>query len=115
MDLSWESPSSNGGSDITHYSIEMADLDCDQYHKVGSAIATKFTITSLVEGKEYNIRVRALNVIGESEPTALAQPVIPREILGMKIHFFDFIYSFGHYVYNPAIPYSFRYMVVQQY
>lgn len=88
VDLSWEPPSTNGGSDVTHYSVEMADVGWDHYHKVGSAIATKFTVTSLVEGKEYNIRVKALNAVGESEPAMLTQPVIPKEVLGMSQFYF---------------------------
>lgn len=43
---------------------------------------TKHNITGLQEGKEYIIRVKAVNKIGESEPSNVPEAVSPKDILG---------------------------------
>ena len=84
VELTWDKPLSDGGSEISSYAVELSENDLPQYHKVGSTMATKFTITSLVEGKMYNIRIKAVNTIGESEPVFLSEPVVPKDIFGKK-------------------------------
>lgn len=83
VDLSWDKPTEDGGSQITAYTIELANPDHpDQFHKVGSTSSTKYTVVCLQDGLAYRIRIKAVNSVGESEPSVIPDAVIPKEILG---------------------------------
>lgn len=54
----------------------------DRYHKVTTITATRYNITGLQDGKSYDFRVKAVNKIGESEPSSVPEHVTPKDILG---------------------------------
>ena len=72
--VSWESPSSNGGSDITRYTVQWKEAadNWDTPADVSSATttATTHTISRLSLGTEYSVRVVATNSIGDGPPSA---------------------------------------------
>jgi uncharacterized repeat protein (TIGR02543 family) len=64
--LSWNAPSSNGGSTLTGYVIE-ASTDSSTWTEVGTTNATtrQLSVTSLLNGTSYVYRVRATNSSGD--------------------------------------------------
>lgn len=81
--LTWNKPSFDGGSPVTGYIIEMSNPESpENFYKVSMTKSIKYIVTSLQEGREYRIRIRAVNKIGESEATDLPEPVVPKDVLG---------------------------------
>jgi len=78
ISIAWDAPESDGGSDITNYLIESrSDLDLGYVPiaKVDSAI-TNYTARGLLDGSDYNFRVKARNAAGVSEEgVELSKPV----------------------------------------
>ena len=74
LDVSWQAPSSNGGSDITGYKVQWKEAahSWDTAADVSEATVTgtSHTITSLTGGVEYTVRVIASNVAGDGPPSA---------------------------------------------
>ena len=83
LTVSWEAPASNGGSDLTGYTVQWKKAvdSWDSSADVSSATttATSYTITGLSLGTEYSVRVIATNSVGdgpasaEESATAVAQ------------------------------------------
>ncbi|XP_077868412.1 twitchin-like, partial [Saccoglossus kowalevskii] len=71
MDLQWTEPNNDGGAPITGYVIEKKDTKLNRWVKCNKSpvIGTKFTVTGLFEGKEYQFRVFAENKAGLGEPS----------------------------------------------
>ena len=73
---SWQAPSSNGGSDVTGYKVQWKEAadSWDTAADVSEATATgtTHTITSLMGGVEYEVRVIAINDEGDSPPSSEA-------------------------------------------
>ena len=82
LDVYWEAPASDGGSDITGYKVqwkESADSwDTPADVSEATASGTIHTITGLTDGVEYSVRVLATNGVGDSPPS-VEQTGIPRE------------------------------------
>ena len=82
LDVYWEAPTSNGGSAITGYKVqwkEAADRwDTPSAVSEATASGITHTITGLTDGVEYRVRVRAVNDVGDSLPSA-EKPGTPRE------------------------------------
>ena len=82
LDVYWEAPASDGGSDITGYKVQWKDSadSWDTLADVSEATAsgTIHTITGLTDGVEYSVRVLATNGVGDSPPS-VEQTGTPRE------------------------------------
>ena len=90
--LSWTAPSNDGGATITGYHIEMStDAGANWSDLVANteSSATTYTHTGLPEGATRHYRVYAINSIGESDPsnvanattgTAITRPDAPAEL-----------------------------------
>ena len=82
LDVYWEAPASDGGSDITGYKVqwkESADSwDTPTDVSEETASGTIHTITGLTDGVEYSVRVLATNGVGGSPPS-VEQTGTPRE------------------------------------
>ena len=76
IDVSWEEPASNGGSDITAYLVQWKeasgswDMPEDVSQTDTDAESTSYTITNLSPGVEYSVRVIANNSVGNGLPSA---------------------------------------------
>jgi hypothetical protein len=85
ISLTWSTPSSNGGSDITDYIVEY-ELSTGGTWSVfadGTSINTTALVTGLSDGTSYDFRVSAVNIIGQSAPSnvATATPGEPAQVL----------------------------------
>jgi hypothetical protein len=85
ISLTWSAPSANGGSDISDYIVEY-ELTTDGTWSVfadGTSINTTALVTGLSDGTSYDLRVRAVNIIGQSDPsnTVIATPGEPAQVL----------------------------------
>merc|ERR1711962_1531751 len=86
-DLAWAPPESDGGAPITHYIIEQKEKNMGQWvegkvltvkevEEMGKKIKGK--IDGLVEGCEYQFRVRAVNKGGPSKPGPPSESMIAK-------------------------------------
>lgn len=87
--LSWECPSSDGGSPITGYCIEKKERNSLLWVKANESVirATQYTCTGLTEGLEYTFRVSALNIAGQGKPCKHTDIITARTAIGMKTSF----------------------------
>ena len=74
LDVSWQAPSSNGGSVVTGYKVQWKEASdsWDTASEVSEATeaGTTRTITGLTDGTEYSVRVSAMNGVGEGPVSA---------------------------------------------
>lgn len=83
--LEWEIPKFTGGENlkIKNFVIEqrIGDKESTPWKVVAEpdAYITSTNIGHLKEEKEYYFRIKAVNEIGQSKPTELTRPVIPRQ------------------------------------
>ena len=77
LDVSWQAPSSNGGSAVTGYKVQWKEStdSWDTADDVSEATetGTTHTITSLTGGVEYAVRVIATNVAGDGPASTEAR------------------------------------------
>ncbi|CAG2053028.1 unnamed protein product, partial [Timema podura] len=66
--LYWRPPKDDGGSEITHYIVEKVDTENMRWVPVGESSSPSLRVEHLIEGHDYNFRVRAVNKQGESLP-----------------------------------------------
>ncbi|XP_074642623.1 twitchin-like [Tubulanus polymorphus] len=73
----WQQPKDDGGAEITHYILERRDVKRDTWITVAKVEASvlSYKIEKLIEGNEYDVRVSAENIVGQSLPTNLPQTV----------------------------------------
>jgi len=67
---SWNTPEDDGGSPITHYTVEKAQGSGESWSPCGrcNVPQTEVQVKGLTKDKEYRLRVTAVNALGESEP-----------------------------------------------
>jgi hypothetical protein len=87
--LSWTVPSSTGGAAISGYRIEYRELDGDWivYNSGASnGTGTTATITPIANGREYEVRVAAMNSLGQglwvTSPLTLVA-ALPAQVTGL--------------------------------
>ena len=82
LDLYWEAPTSDGGSDVTGYKVQWketaAGWDTPADVSETTVSGTTHTITGLTDGVEYTVRVIASNDVGDGPPSSEATGT-PRE------------------------------------
>ncbi|KAK1902396.1 Titin, partial [Dissostichus eleginoides] len=78
--LSWERPSSDGGSPLTGFVIEKKERNSLLWMRANESLvkATQYTCTGLMEGVEYTFRVAALNMAGQGKPCKQTDIIIAR-------------------------------------
>ena len=82
LDVYWEAPAGDGGSDITGYKVQWKE-SADSWEtpadvSEATASGTIHTITGLTDGVEYSVRVLATNGVGDSPPS-VEKTGTPRE------------------------------------
>lgn len=79
--LAWNSPTEDGGSNITNYIVEKCDVSRGDWVTAASCTKTSCRVGKLTHGAEYGFRVRAENRFGISEPI-YAEKMIARHPFG---------------------------------
>ncbi len=76
LTLAWQLPTSNGGSAITDYRVEVSS-NCSGYTAINRAASADlaFSVTGLKAGTKYCFRVSAVNAIGTSQASAVLSAV----------------------------------------
>uniref|UniRef100_A0A4W3JJX5 Fibronectin type-III domain-containing protein n=1 Tax=Callorhinchus milii TaxID=7868 RepID=A0A4W3JJX5_CALMI len=76
--LDWKPPRNDGGSPIIGYIIEKKKQDTPEFDRVNKQLcrATNLLVENLAELHMYEFRVKAVNEIGESEPSLPLNVVI---------------------------------------
>jgi serine/threonine protein kinase/predicted RNA-binding protein with TRAM domain len=77
VSLSWEKPRSDGGGRILGYYVEKKEASADNWSRVNAVPtpATIFNVPNLIEDREYDFRVFAVNEAGESTPAATSRRI----------------------------------------
>lgn len=77
MTLSWNEPTSDGGSAILGYHIERKERNSILWQKISKnlVVGNIFKSTGLVDGIEYEYRVTAENMAGLSKPSKSSEPL----------------------------------------
>jgi titin len=71
IDLSWNAPDFNGGSEITDYVVEYATENTDYVvFADGVSTGTSVKVTGLTQGVEYTFRIAAKNIAGQGAYSA---------------------------------------------
>ena len=86
VSLSWEKPRSDGGGKIQGYIVEKKDVNSDNWMRVNQhpQPATIFNIPNLIEDREYEFRVFAVNDAGESKPSMATRKIKVKDPKGLS-------------------------------
>lgn len=76
----WKAPSSDGGAKISSYYLEKREKRQNKWMSVTTKklVETSYEVTGLIEGFEYEFRVKCENLGGESDWSDISESVIPR-------------------------------------
>ena len=85
--ISWSPPKSDGGSPVTGYIIEKKETSSTRWTKAvrDSVSETSLTVKDLIEGKEYEFRVAAVNKAGTGPFSEPSEPRITKPPYGELI------------------------------
>lgn len=94
--LKWEPPEDDGGKPVNYYQVEKMDTATGSWVPVGRAENDKpeIDVPGLIPGKEYQFRVKAVNVEGESEPLVTDKAIVAKNPFGKSMTFSKFWMSF---------------------
>lgn len=89
--LGWKKPISDGGSHIVAYALEICEGE-DKWKLLMKSKLTHYTMTDLVEGKEYIFRVKAINETAEGPTSELT--ILAKDQIGIsEFVFFAFLHQ----------------------
>ncbi|XP_037071181.1 LOW QUALITY PROTEIN: twitchin-like [Pollicipes pollicipes] len=77
--LSWKPPKDNGGSEITHYTVEKMDADTFRWVPVGDSPKCQLKADHLIENHDYKFRVCAVNRSGQSQPLTGTESITAKD------------------------------------
>lgn len=112
ISVSWTAPDSDGGSPLVSYAVERRDAKRNTWMTAGSTKPDEmqFTVTKLIDGNEYLIRVFAENDVGASEP-AESEPTVAKMPFGKNIYFsvclqytYNIVFGWDNYLSYMYIP-----------
>lgn len=78
--LSWQPPLKDGGSPISNYIVDKRETSRTNWAQVSAKIKgdiLEFTVEKLIEGREYQFRIRGENAWGVGDPF-ITNPVIAK-------------------------------------
>lgn len=75
--LSWEKPTSDGGSRVQGYWVDKCEVGSSAWQRVNQMLCapTQINISNLIEGRQYQFRVFAQNEAGLSLPSTASTSV----------------------------------------
>uniref|UniRef100_A0A3P8X5B8 Titin n=1 Tax=Cynoglossus semilaevis TaxID=244447 RepID=A0A3P8X5B8_CYNSE len=85
MVVVWEKPSNDGGSKILGYHLELKERNSLLWVKQNKQLIpeTRFKVQSLEEGIEYEFRVYAENIVGNSKASKVSEMQVARDPCGI--------------------------------
>ena len=87
--VTWTAPKSNGGCDVTQYTVEKKDMSRASgiWTWAGSVASdkTSFKVNNLVTGSDYLVRVYAENRVGLSDACELEKPATAKLPYGARL------------------------------
>lgn len=100
MSLSYETPSSDGGSPLTGYCIERKERNSLLWVKANESVVRglEYNCTGLMEGLEYAFRVSALNKAGQGKPSKQTDWVTARTPIGKSLGMGCMAYRVPHWL-----------------
>ncbi|CAH0745798.1 unnamed protein product, partial [Diatraea saccharalis] len=75
VNLCWEEPENNGGSDIQCYIVEYQEINTTEWTSIENVTTTQHTIDKLKNKSSYRFRVFAVNEVGVSEASDVTEYV----------------------------------------
>ena len=77
VSLTWSKPTDDGGGRILGYMIEKKEVSSDNWVKINSvpSPANVFNVSNLIEDREYDFRIKAVNEAGESKAVSTSRKV----------------------------------------
>ena len=90
MTLTWDAPSSDGGSPVIGYHVEKRGSDTKRWVMASKTTLRdkKLTVTDLIEETDYEFRVIAENKVGTGEPGNPSRPITAKDPWGKIILYF---------------------------
>ena len=82
ISITWKVPAKNGGSHITGYHVEISEAGTEKWMRVNSRPIKelKYKVEEgIIPEKQYVLRVRAINSIGVSDPSAISDKVFAKD------------------------------------
>ncbi|GAU87381.1 hypothetical protein RvY_00244-2 [Ramazzottius varieornatus] len=75
VNLTWDKPSSDGGGRLQGYYIEKREKGTDTWYRINPvpSLPTMFNVPNLIEDREYEFRVYAVNAAGLSPPSSASK------------------------------------------
>jgi hypothetical protein len=80
LTVSWPSVLDDGGRPVTRYSVELSSTGATSWRTVASTTARTVTLTGLVNGQSYRVRVIARNEHGDGPPGPASPASVPRTV-----------------------------------
>lgn len=81
LSVSWTAPTSNGGKDISGYTVRALEAQTVRGEAKAAPGATSATVTGLTNGVSYTVTVSAENEVGATASTP-SEAAVPRKVLG---------------------------------
>ncbi len=86
VSLTWDKPSSDGGGKVSGYFVEKKDAGSDNWSRINQTPCPTniFNIPHLIEDREYEFRVFAVNDAGESKPSSATRKIKIKDPKGIS-------------------------------
>ena len=100
MKLSWEPPLKDGGAPINGYIVDKRETSRPNWAQVSTKIkgdVLEFNVEKLINGHEYQFRIRAENMWGVGDPH-ITNPVIAKNPYSKSLSAF----CLGHYKFSDG-------------
>ena len=112
LELSWDGPAYDGGSQIQGYAVEWksGDEEYDESRRtvIDDPSSLSHTVTNLTEGVEHTLRVTAFNVFGDGEfsdeITASSIDATPPQPLSASVHHAALTLSYNENLDTVSVP-----------
>ena len=112
LELSWDGPAYDGGSQIQGYAVEWksGDEEYDESRRtvIDDPSSLSHTVTNLTEGVEHTLRVTAFNVFGDGEfsdeITASSIDATPPQPLSASVHHAALTLSYNENLDTGSVP-----------
>ena len=79
--LTWDAPSSDGGTPATAYTVLYRADGSTSWTRVDAGVDTSATIKNLTAGATYSFEVLAANDVGDGAPTATVTRKVPAQVI----------------------------------